>query len=231
VAAILGGLMGVGLASGVIAVALIAAGRPPAPPPWSSWHPTDDGIGAAQQIADHVGRGYRLPDGQQLVAVRGGPLTFAGLPARLVLRSGSRGEDFSLLEGKTVIYALCGAGPRCSIKSGKPSHKRHVLLRREAFELALYSFRYLDDVDMVAAFLPAAPGSKANQVVLFRGDDVKAAVHYPLARTLSSPAPSTDRFDPVEQAKIDELTGPRLYTFDVEAGPGGEVVLILNPIA
>jgi len=32
------------------------------------------------QIAEHVGREYRLPEGGQLVAVTGGPMEIAGLP-------------------------------------------------------------------------------------------------------------------------------------------------------
>jgi hypothetical protein len=47
------------------------------------------------------------------------------------------------------------------IKEGKPSKARNRLLRREALELALYSFRYLPDVSMVVALLP--PGKKAEK--------------------------------------------------------------------
>ncbi len=40
-------------------------------------------------------------------------------------------------------YILCGLGANCSIKGGKASTARHALLRREALELALYTFKYV----------------------------------------------------------------------------------------
>src|SRR4051812_8955468 len=53
-----------------IAGTAIYAGRSISPPaPWSSWKPSGGGQGAAKQIAEHVARSYRLPDGNQLVEV------------------------------------------------------------------------------------------------------------------------------------------------------------------
>ena len=51
------------------------------PPNWSTWKPTaNDGFAAAHQIAEHVGRKYRLGNGDQLVAVISGPIEFLDVP-------------------------------------------------------------------------------------------------------------------------------------------------------
>ncbi len=127
---------------------------------WSSWEPNGDKTGT-QQIADHTGGQYRLPDGHQLVLVEGGPMEVAGLPLTVALRQApAQGGDIKLFEDKGVLYRLCGLGPNCAIASGKPSRRRHLLLRREALELALYSFRYLDGVKQVVVLMP--PGSRPD---------------------------------------------------------------------
>ena len=128
------------------------------PAGWSVWQPDgDDRVAAAKQIAEHVGPQYRLGDGDQLVAVQAGPLEIADLPLSVALRSSANGGDIQLIDGKGVMYTLNGLGPRGSITRGTPSEERHLLLRREALELALYTFRYRDDVDIVVALLPPPP--------------------------------------------------------------------------
>src|ERR1043166_10125325 len=71
-------LGGVALAAVAAAVIFITAGLPPKPPAWSAWKPTASGDQALGQIAEHVGPAYKLPTGQQLVAVEGSPLQYAG---------------------------------------------------------------------------------------------------------------------------------------------------------
>ena len=62
--------------------------------------------------------------------------------------------------GHPVHARRLGKGGR--LRDSKPSKARHRLLRREALELALYSFRYLPDVTMVVTLMPPAP--KVEQV-------------------------------------------------------------------
>ena len=46
---------------------VIYAGRSISPgPTWSAWKPHGGGLGAAKEIAAHIGGGYRLPSGKQL---------------------------------------------------------------------------------------------------------------------------------------------------------------------
>ncbi len=45
----------------------------------------------------------------------------------------------------------------CSIKEGKPSNERGLLVTREALELALYTFRYVSGVERVIVTMPPPP--------------------------------------------------------------------------
>src|SRR5206468_12832213 len=72
-------------------------------------------------------RSYRLSDGNQLVAVTGGPMEVAGLPMQIALRGNpANNGDISLLDGKGVLYRLCGLGPKCAIAEGKPRSEEHT---------------------------------------------------------------------------------------------------------
>ena len=72
---VLGALLGLGIATLAIGAAVyVGTTGNGAPDGWSGWKPTaDDGEKAAQQIATHVGRKYRLADGNQIVGVAGRP--------------------------------------------------------------------------------------------------------------------------------------------------------------
>jgi hypothetical protein len=129
-------------------------------PAWSRFTPSSDGLDTgAREIADYVGRQYRLPSGRQIVAVTGGPLELRGLPMHLAVReSPADGGEINLVDGRGVLYRLCGLGAKCAIASGKATPERSLLLQREALELALYSFHDLDDVDNVVVFMPPDNG-------------------------------------------------------------------------
>src|SRR5207248_11203222 len=71
----------------------------------------------------------------------------------------------SLLTGNTIAYNLCGIGGKaCAIGVGTPSTERLLLLRREALELALYTFKYIHGTQNVVAILP--PGKSAQTSAL-----------------------------------------------------------------
>src|SRR5207249_3936729 len=48
---------------------------------------------------------------------------------------------------KTVDYTLCGLGAHCSIATGQATQTRGRLVRREALEAALYTFKFAPNVD------------------------------------------------------------------------------------
>jgi hypothetical protein len=169
---ILGGLVGLGLAA-VVLLVLTLAGRdsPSSDIAWSNWRPsTDDKYLAAREIADHVGREYRLDDGTQLVDVKSGPIAINDIPLTVTVHQQTEKGDILRVGDKGIWYVLNGLGERGSIARGTPSAARLALVKREALELALYTFRYVHDVDHVVTLLPppppnatAVPTAKAKQ--------------------------------------------------------------------
>lgn len=221
-------LAGMGLAAIAAAVIFVLAGRPPKPPPWSSWKPSSGGDQALGQIANHIGPTYRLPTGEQLVAVDGGPAEVAGLPVKIVMERNS--NDLSLAEGKSAMYSLCGLGKFCSIKAGKPSHARELLLQREALELALYSFRYVKDVQQVVVILPPPPKQKPSHAMFFSRGQVKGVLSRPLRATLGPRPPSLSALSSgPARSFIERTTNNLIYDFDYTQAPDASVLLELKP--
>lgn len=239
---ILGALLG--LAGVAVVAALLIATGPSAGArvDWSPWSPgSDEADAAAQEIANYVAPTYRLDSGGQLVAIEGGKLEVeqligdtggklevAELPARLALAEQGR---ISVLDGDGVLYTLCGLGPKCAIDSGLPSAKRHLLLRREALELALYTFRYVRGTDYVVVRLPPRKGIEPSQAMFFRKEDLEKQLDQPLNTTLSSPPPRSSALNAGDVSSLSALTAKRLFEFQLKPGPDASVFLVLQPFA
>ena len=215
------------------------------PSGWSAWKPSaDDDAGARpKQIAEHVGPKYRLGDADQLVAVDAKPLELDGRPLNVAMRTAAVGGDIELLDGKGLMYTLNGLGPNGSISGGTPSEQRHLLLRREALELALYTFRYRSDVDMVVALLPPAPPAKGKeeasatlppvQALFYRPGDLSGELGVPLATTIPA-AHGEARAGEARRARLaaDRRADPLEPVHgDVPAGPGRQPLPRARPPA
>lgn len=202
-------------------------------PAWSDWQPTAAGLQRANQIAQFVSRRYRLESGSQLVAARAGPLRVQTLPVSVIALRGPSGddEDISLLEANsTLAYVLCGLGARCSIPEGRPTLERERLLRREALELALYTFTYMEGVNSVVTFLPPRPDAQPLWTIFFRRGDLRDELARPLRFTLpDSTPPRPDEIDPAEAVMIDRLTEPRRFRFQFQQLQDQTAVLVLDP--
>ncbi len=166
----------VGIAIGAIAVALVViiGGSNQATTSsakWSSWSPPDGGTAGAREIADHLAPLYRISPVDQLDVVTVVNLNTSSAAAtgatgstssssstnglQVAVRSNASSSQVSLLSGTTIAYNLCGIGSStCAIANGKASPDRLLLLRREALELALYTFKYVHGVQNVVAILP-----------------------------------------------------------------------------
>jgi hypothetical protein len=244
----LGALLGLGIAALAIGAAVyVGSTGNGAPSGWSGWKPTaDDGEKAAQQIATHVGRKYRLADGNQLVGVQGGPLEIDALgltvPLEIAMKTAPQGGDIDFIKGKGLMYTLNGLGPKGSVRGGKPSAERHLLLRREALELALYSFRYIDDVDQVVALLPPAPPDKPKkgataaaateekptQALFFRPGDLEPQLEIPLGATIPARTPRPETIPGPEAQRIDALTRGNLFLASFQQGQDQKAYLVLD---
>jgi hypothetical protein len=235
-----GALIGIALcAAGALAL-LIASPRDTGPKladHWSKWQPeTSRMVDGAVDIAGHVGLQYKLDGGEQLVSVRSSSLELGGQEIGVAVRP-QRG-DLQFLEGDGLLYILNGLGPNGRLPTGTPTKKRGRLLMREALELALYSFRYLDDVTMVAVLLPqtaeqaeqnagGAAAAPQTNAVFYRPGDLLDQLQVPLERTLSpkTPRPSTMTKD--ESLRVDDLTLRNLFLASVQPLEANQNYLVL----
>ena len=233
-----------GLLGGVLALAIVLvvvyAGRSISPgPKWSSWHPSGGGLGAAKQIAENVGKSYRLPNGDQLVDVIAkapsvSPASDTTIPIHYVAVRGTRSTGDQITQvssSNSIMYSLCGLGSACSIASGKASVARGTLVRREILELALYTFKYVGGINSVIAFMPPTPGAQPQYLVYLQKNDVSAELKQPLAKTLASKVPLPAAIPAREVHIIDAVTEPRVYKFGLSQAQQGDAILVLTPLS
>ncbi len=201
--------------------------------PWSAWQPARDGIGGAREIGRHVARAYRADTGKQLVAVQEHPPEIQGLAleAIAIRRKASVGAvdpDIALYGGRrTLIFAFCGLARDCSVP-GTHTTERDLLLRREALELALYSFKYIDGIDAVVSLLPPTASARTTAVFL-RKDEVEDLLERPIRATLPRAIPPPESQYTGDEAQfVETVTAPRTFPASFEALPDGDAILVLQ---
>ncbi len=258
----------IGFAIGALAVAavILIHGNESGPSlPWSSWQPPDSGTLGAREIADHIAPLYRISGTDQLAVVtvvnlgnaaaaqaaaQTGVSTASSSGLQVAVRGDPSSSALSLLSGNTIAYNLCGVGSsNCSIGVGQPSANRLLLLRREALELALYTFRYISSTDNVVALLP--PGhtttsctlcSKPDQhpvtkpldvALLFLHDELKPWLAQPLAATLPEQFPPTvDQIQSAPEAPlVEQITARGMFSENIEQAQDGSNLIVLTPLA
>ena len=215
---------------------LIERPAPEPPPAWSAWVPTKQERAARQeQIATHVAAEYRAGDGKKLVDVvvrdpqKTSPV-IQDIALTRTLQPNKRSDIFDAFSTeRTAMYVLCGSTgpPKCNIKEGTPSKARTDVLRREALELALYTFRYLDKTDSVVAFFPP---KDLPDVMYFTRSDLEDQLNVPLRRTLARPTgPIPQSLSARERTLIDQLTSPRQFRASLREERNGANALLLAP--
>jgi hypothetical protein len=207
---------------------------------WSAWAPNGSVGERVSKITEHVAPKYRLPSGNQLVGVIPQPPSVERDGQRLPIRAFGF-ADRQVSNGlpdvtfrptdDAVEYILCGVpGKGCAIPEGTPSLERTRLLRREALELALYTFRYVDGVNAVFAMLPPKEGNPPSFGLYFEKSDLAEELKHPLRRTLPQPAPLTvDRLTTIEKTVVDRLTVGNIFQFQYQQISDGSWVLVLAP--
>jgi hypothetical protein len=233
------GALAVILVAAIVGVVVFASRSISPAPKWSTWKPHGGGLGAASEIATHVGASYHLPGGAQLVDVLAkapsiSPPSSPTIPAHYIAVRGLKGApdtDYTIDPSNSVMYSMCGLGTACAIASGTPSIERGRLVRREILELALYTFKYAGGIQNVIAFMPPSPGKKVTYVVYLRRTDLANELKTPLATTLRSNVPLPKTIPAREVQLIDQTTVPRIYSFNIAQAAQGDLVFVLNPTA
>ncbi len=214
--------------------------------PWSAWKPSKSGVSGRAEIATHVGHQYALPGGRQLVGILSEPPVVQSgqqsVPvAAIGLRTGLPGEtpdDLTVMRAdNSWAYVLCGFGDRCAISEGTPSTQRYDLLRREALELSLYTFKYNHDIQSVLTYMPPgkalnAGGTATTSLIFLRRDDVASALDSPLKETL--PPPKTKlkpgQMSARELGLVRRLTDGHVYDYDFQPLQDGSAAIVLTPV-
>jgi hypothetical protein len=251
--AVTAALVGIALGAIAVAVAIATDGSSAGPAAqWSSWSPPDDGVPGERDIANAVAPLYRASPAGQLTVVTAQNFSGNGSGTQVALRNPNDGT-LSALGGTTAVFNLCGLGPNCSI-SGTPSSDRLLLLRREAFELSLYTFKYIHGVQNVVSILPpgkaltattakltpkppatSSRSSKAAPLfiaVAFQKRSLQQFLNRPLRGTLPEEVPPT----PVTIAKAPEaelvsvVTAQALFKQQTIQAQDGSNVLVLDPL-
>jgi hypothetical protein len=241
------------VAGAAIGALIVLLARPePAPDPsWSAWQPSGSTDARVRQIASHVSGQYRLDSGRPLVVatVEAPPrVTISAdqpdLPVKQIVIQPDTSEgrqeasDVTVVDAdRAVVFKLCGLGQDCSISEGQASPERYAMLRRQALELALYTFRYVEGVNEVAVFLPPpavtnVTAERQPQTSIFlRRRELGAQLRQPLPYTLGSRVPPIGQISQSELTRIEGLTGDRTYTFEYSYQPASNSVLaVLSPV-
>ncbi|MGZ4244747.1 MAG: hypothetical protein ACXVSE_10690 [Solirubrobacteraceae bacterium] len=267
-------LVALGIGALVIAGAVAVGGRSSPPPAqkWSDWAPSDHGTLGARDIADFVAPFYRIDNIHQLAVVTVVNLESAAAAAaqqqaaangtasssvasglQVAVRPSPSSSQVSLLGGNTIAYNLCGEGGKdCAIGVGKPSTNRLLLLRREALELALYTFKYISGTQNVVAILPpghtqqtstlsktlptsnsASTATKPVDIaVLFVRQEIAPLLNHPLRLILPEQSPPTVAQMPSapEAGLVDQLTARGLFSEQLQQAQDGSNLIVLNPL-
>jgi hypothetical protein len=236
------------LAAGAIAIAVIAlSGGRSTTRPWSAFQPQFGGVAGARQIANYISPGYRISGDQQLAVINISS-TLDG--STLVLREGPSSSDTGVLSGSTLVYQFCGLGPACSIP-GKPSATRLLLVRLEAFELALYSLHYLNVANVVSILPPAVqqvaapaqdgtgslsttpPTSLGKTIVAveFNRQELQPLLSEPVTALFPTKPPALGGVPSSSAiATMDYITANQLFTPTTETGQDGTQYLVLSQL-
>jgi hypothetical protein len=230
---------------------------------WSSWSPIDNGVQGAREIADHLAPFYRISGVDQLAVVtvvnlgnasQVNPTTGATEGLQVAVRTDPTTSTLSLLNGNTIAYNMCGVGSNnCTIGIGKPSALRLLLLKREALELALYTFKYVSGTQNVVAILPpgttttssctgicATPHAKTTTkrtdiALLFLHDELAPFLSQPLTAALPNQFPPSVPQLPLwsqttEAGLVEQVTARGLFSEQLVQAQDGSSLIELNQL-
>ena len=220
---VLAAIVGAGVGTFVV---LATRPAPPEAAAWSSWEPNGSKLARVRQIADRIPKAYTQPNGEQLTVSQASQLavpTESGdvpISSIFVRPDTSRGQaeesDIEAYNGADVVsYGLCGlgSGSQCSISEGTPSSDRFTLLSRQALELSLYTFKYVEGRRLGDRLHAAdaegreqrlgVPASRRRQRRAAEADLPSAAVAHPTRR-------STERGRARQHPEIDPAADLRL---------------------
>jgi hypothetical protein len=209
---------------------------------WSNWKPVSGTTASVtNQIANHVAQEYKLNSkGTQLVAVVSDPPqvtsgTHKVSISHLAIKSPAAKTNAGIQifsSAQTWTDQFCGLGASCSIATGAATPTRGRLVRREALEVALYTFKFVPKISSVIAFMPPPPGETATTLLYLQKSDYAKQLSEPLRQTLPlAKPPLPNAPDTSEAATIDRLTLPSVYSYTLQQLQDSSALLVLSPFS
>ncbi len=245
----------VGVAAGAVAIAIAVLISPSqsnsSSLAWSQWRPPDSGLAGEREIAAEVAPFYRASPASQLAVVTvqniASSTSGSSSVTQLALRDPTTGTVAGVA-GNSAVFNLCGLGSSCTVIPGAPSHARLLLLQREALELALYTFKYIDGVQNVVVTLPPGRATLASTVlsaspqkattrtvdlaVVFSRQGLSHFTSRPLNQTLPEQLPPTiDQMLTAPEAElVNVIASQALFQQQLVQTQDGSAVIVLNPV-
>jgi hypothetical protein len=228
-----------GLIYAVLAIAAVGAiglgvhvaseKTPRQPGPWSGWRPTTTDVGAVDQIADYVGKQYEDPKGKELIDVRGTPLIMGSKAVKIAVRTSAESNTVASVAGTSVEYNMCGSTSSCSVPKGISAASASVLTRREAYQLALLTFKYVPEVSNVVVLTPPLIAKTKARAIFIRRDDVQRALDAP-ELVLPGSDTKVTKVSQRDAQLIAKATDPYIFQW-ILATVGSTPTLVINPIS
>jgi hypothetical protein len=197
-------------------------------PAWSSFKPEGEGLARATNIANFVAKDYRSGS-TQVAVVEAQPPVVQQTPIDVIAVAREQiqevGGGFITVQraDRSLFYVMCGFGQACGLATGTDASQS--LLRREALELSLYTFKYMDGIESVVTLLP--PRGEETRAIYLRRQAFKNALERPLSRTLTSTPPHTSA-SIMDAGLVDKLTAHREFPAYFQRVSNGSVMLRLG---
>jgi hypothetical protein len=209
--------------------------------PWSQWEPAGPEGRYATEIARYVAPRYRDPQDNRLVSVFAGPSEIGGervLGAVVTADTGDPADATPHEFGKSLFFQFCAGSEACAFPDGNLDEERLRVLRRQSLELALYSFKYVDDLETVTTLLPPDPdettpaqGDARTLALFFERGDLGEQLERPLSQTLGEgTVVRVGAMSPRESRIVDTLTVRRTFGYSFTRVQSGSWVMVLNPL-
>jgi hypothetical protein len=224
--------IGVGIAVG-LAIVLLGRGGSHHAATHQGFKPKQSGELGAKEIAHHVGIKYREENGAPIAAVVGQRPNFGGIPLSFYFIRPHDAQDtkkdvaiFNV--GNGIMYTVCGLGKNCATASTETPADTE-LLKREALELTLTTFKSDSDVQTVTTLLP--PLQQGTLAIIFKRSDLGSWISKPLSTLLPNLGKiKSGEIGTNEAERIDSIEAGALYTYDPVQGADGNAYLKLDPL-
>ncbi len=229
----------IGLLTGVLVVALggavvgfIALLNTDREGPWSPGFrvTVDDPVDRGAQVADYVQKRYLAAPGTPLTYIKTGEDVITDLPFhdQVVALADDTQTTYSFEQRSLLFYKLCPTATSCELDPKADRQALGPLYARQAVELALYGFKYVEEAAGVVVELPTGyvPDQKDKRFVhYFPKKYWEDQLDRPFATTVPGDPPLLGTITPAETARISKLAGGTFFQMDVGPTPDNTFIV------